>query len=220
MNYSLRQVVNANREDTANEIWNGSWSFVILYRWPGYFAATLFLRMGLHPTQVTMGSLALALMMPLLALVLPISIAASAVCIAAVLFQVFDCADGAMARAADMRSERGGRLDFLIDMLQWGLLYVSIGILADQQFNSPWIWALLGMTAGWLRLFARLCNDSMPSTPPEPGARPPLVYQVISGISGLFPFLALSGTYLHIAVLGLLIYSLLDLFDVSMRVAK
>ena len=106
--------------------------------------------------QVTFAALIVALLLPVLAAFAPLAAAPALLCLAGVLFQVLDCADGMLARATRRTSKRGGDLDFLIDMAQWGLLYISLGLLADRLLETSWLWACVGAMAAWGRLYARV----------------------------------------------------------------
>lgn len=212
--YTYRQVRQSYSPQLAANEWRGSWSIALLYRQPGFMTAWLALRLGLSATLVTASSLCITLAIPAVALFAPAGAAALSVFVLAVIFQVLDCADGTMARTSGQASEKGGKFDFLVDMLHWGALYWAVGVLADRQFDTGWYWAALGLLAAWLRLFARVANDSAPQSPSDTQPKqPPLHVIVIAGISGVIPFLTLTGPFLHWAVLALLVYSILDVFD-------
>ena len=89
-------------------------------------------------------ALVLALSMPLQALALPVGVAAVTVTLSGMLFQVLDCADGTLARVTGQTSKLGGDIDTLIDLTQWGLLYISIGMLADTTLDTGLFWTALG----------------------------------------------------------------------------
>jgi len=172
---------------------------------------------------VTLAGLALALSMPAQALVLPLGLAVWAVAISGLVFQVLDCVDGTLARLRGVTSRRGGDADFLVDMAQWGLLYLAIGLLADRTLDADWQWTALAGMAAWGRLMARVIRDRLPDVPGGETAALRLAdYPVafLAGISGLIPFLALSGSWLGIAVLALLIYSLLDIIEAALPLTR
>lgn len=200
----------------AAEEWRGSWAIAALYRRPGILVAFAASRLGLSPLQITCLGLALALTLPLQAALLPLGVAAWAVALSGALFQVLDCADGALARTTGQSSTRGGDVDFLVDMAQWGLLYAAIGLLADRMLEPGLAWTALAVAAAWARLLARVIRDrlSAPSdAPPTPIKTKDLPVVIVSGLSGLLPFLALSGGALPWAVGFLMLYALLDVGD-------
>ena len=195
-----------------------SWAIEVLYRPPSIPFIWVFARIGLSPTMVSLMALVLAVSMPLQAVFLPLGTAAICVMLSAMLFQVLDCVDGTLARLTGQTSQFGSDLDFLIDMAQWGLLYLSLGLLADRTLDSGSGYALIGAMAAWVRLFARVSRDRIAQpakdkTPAHPVTlvRLPMIFFV--GLSGLFPFFALAGPWLGLAVLFLLIYALLDMFE-------
>ncbi|SEO79302.1 CDP-alcohol phosphatidyltransferase [Salinihabitans flavidus] len=211
---SFRAVLASFDAEQRRREWATDWSIVLLYRAPGLVLAWLFLRLGLLPTTVTLIGLGLSLALPLTAGVLPLSIAGIAVFALALAFQITDCADGTMARASGQISATGGRADFLVDMAHWGLLYVSLGLLADRTFGTAGLWSALGATAGWMRLYARTCNDAAAERPDDGSPKPPNpLIGFIAGLYGLIPFTALAPNLLHIWVIGLVIYSALDIAD-------
>ncbi|MBL6432572.1 MAG: CDP-alcohol phosphatidyltransferase family protein, partial [Alphaproteobacteria bacterium] len=126
------------------------WSFPLIW---------LLARTPVSPTAVTLSSVPLALSMPVLALTLPLEQAAR-VGLVAILFQILDCVDGGLARCTGRTSRLGGTLDFLIDMAQWGLLYGSIGLLADRVLDTGALWTAVGCAAAWVRLYARVVRDA------------------------------------------------------------
>ncbi|MDF0594743.1 CDP-alcohol phosphatidyltransferase family protein [Psychromarinibacter halotolerans] len=199
-----------------------AWSIALLYRVPSLPVVWIFARLGLSPVGVSFLALAVALAMPLLAWGLPLAHAPWAVALAGALFQVLDCADGTLARVTGRTSKTGGDLDFLVDMTQWGLLYLAIGLLADRVLGADG-WATLAAMAGWVRLLARVIRDRLQG--PEDGVPGPLtpadwLPMLIGGISGLIPILALTGDYLGWAVWALMIYSLLDVAEGLLPLAR
>lgn len=221
MQYTLGQVVDANR-NTAREEWITNWSVFALYRRPGILLAWALLRTGATPNKVTAVSLILAVLMPIAAIVLPLSIAGSLVCVMAVAFQVLDCTDGSMARVTGQGSALGARYDFLVDMFQWGLLYCAIGILADRMVDGGTFWTMVGFAAAWLRLFARVCNDTVPDDEeraPDQDSAWTLMW-ALNGLSGLIPFMLLLGPHVWLAVCFVLLYSIGDVIDALTRVIE
>lgn len=205
--------------ENAAEEWRGSWAIAMLYRRPGIYVAWWAAHAGIRPATITLSALFLALLMPLQAILFPIGLASIMVCVSGMLFQILDCADGALARATDQPSQRGGDMDFLTDMAQWGLLYAAIGILTDRTLDTGLVWTCLALAAAWCRLMARIVrdrlNDPSVSNPPSQTKTSPLSIAafVLGGISGLLPLLALSGPCLGWAVGFLLVYALSDIAE-------
>lgn len=188
----------------------------LLYRRPGILVAWTAWQMGVPPLGITLVSLVLAFLMPIVAWGAPDVIAAYLVFGMAIMFQIFDCADGTLARVTDQTSRKGGDLDFLGDMLQWGCLYLAIGLLADRQFDISATYTAIGAVAAWARLFARVVRDRLPSDndeAPRPLSPRDLPLAFLAGISGLIPFVALMGDWLHIGLWALLIYGILDIAE-------
>lgn len=222
MNYTLKDVASANRQAGHAE-YLSSWSTYLLYRRPGNVLAWLLLKTSVTPTQITVIALLVALALPLAALLLPLSIAAGTCFALAVLFQVLDCTDGSMARTNGSTSKAGGRYDFMVDIVQWGMLYAALGILADRTLDSGTLWTMIGFAAAWLRMLARIfnmianrMNDDQDQQKDSPAA-PATKVQILAGLSGLLPFLLLAGPGLHIAVGVVLLYSLGDVLDAARR---
>ncbi|KMW57391.1 hypothetical protein AIOL_002354 [Candidatus Rhodobacter oscarellae] len=197
--------------------WRGNWAMALLYRRPGIALAWVFAQCGLRPSAVTLIALALALTMPLQAWLGPMWFAPWSVALTGMLFQILDCSDGTLARATGQASARGGDMDFLVDMAQWALLYVSIGILADRVMETGHAWTALAAGAAWARLMARVVRDRLGShadeAPAPVGGPVGLASLILGGISGLLPFLALAGAGLPWAVGFLLLYGLLDIAE-------
>lgn len=200
-----------------------SWSTALLGRWPSVPVTWVCARAGLAPMAVTLAGFALALSLPLQALVVPLWLAVWTVAISGLVFQVLDCVDGTLARLTGAISRRGGDADFLVDMAQWGLLYLSIGVLADRALEGHWQWTAVAGMAAWGRLMARVIRDRLGS---DAGSAPAPLHLAdypaafLAGVSGLIPFLALSGSWLGIAVMALLIYSLLDIAEAALPLAR
>ncbi|MCG6902396.1 MAG: CDP-alcohol phosphatidyltransferase family protein [Rhodobacter sp.] len=200
-----------------------SWAIALLARGPSVPVTWLLARAGVAPMTVTLAGLALALSMPAQALLLPLSIAVWGVALSGWLFQVLDCVDGSLARLNRVTTRRGGDMDFLVDMAQWGLLYLSIGVLADRTLDMAWLWTAVAGIAAWGRLLARVIRDRLDDADPAPliplrAADVPVAF--LAGISGLIPFAALTGGWLGVAVIALLIYSLLDIVEAALPLTR
>jgi len=217
-NLSLGAFARDMKSDAFRGELRGSWATALLYRAPAIPVAWLCARLGLRPLMVTLLALLAALSLPLQALLLPLAAAPICVFVGGAIFQILDCADGTLARTTGQTSQRGADLDFIIDMAQWGLLYLALGILADRTVGVGWGWTVLGASAAWARLLARVVRDRLATdSVPEKETKPlnlihyPAVF--LAGISGLIPFLALSGPWIGIAIIALLIYGLLDIAE-------
>lgn len=193
----------------------GSWATAVLFRVPSLPLVWLCTRLGIGPMAVTFAALVVALSLPVQAATMPLGWAVWTVAISGAFFHVLDCTDGTLARVTGRSSRRGGDLDFLIDMAQWGMLYLAIGMLADRTLDTGAFWTAVAAFAAWLRLYARTVRDRLA----DPTAQAPessaltlknFVPRFVSGLSGLLPFLALSGGNLWLAVLFLVVYAALD----------
>lgn len=213
----ISEIVAEYRHHKLREELLGDWVIGLLYRVPSFGLVWLFSRLGLSATAVTLLAGLLAVSLPLLAWLPPLPAAGWLVLLAASLFQMLDCVDGAIARLTGTASEVGGRIDFLTDMAQWALLYGSIGLLADRHFGDGFQWTAMAMAAAWLRLYARVIRDAWAVPGRRPVKRPirpaELPAIAFAGLSGAIPFLAIFGSALDIAVWLLIAYSLLDIGD-------
>ncbi len=195
----------------------GSWATALLSRPPALVLAWACGRAGLRPLVVTGFAFFVALSLPVLAWTLPLGWAVWAVFAVGWFYQVLDCTDGSLARVSGQTSRVGADLDFLIDMVQWGLLYIALGLLADRVLQTGGFgWTALAGAAAWARLLARVVRDRVtgPDSPPAGPIRPidwPSVF--LGGISGMIPFLALAGPWLGLAIWALLIYAVLDCIE-------
>ena len=212
----MREIVAEYRANKLDEELRGNWVMVLLHRGPSFPLIWIFSRIGLSAMAVSMLAGALALALPLLAWLPPVNAAGWLVFTAGTVFQILDCADGALARLTGTGSRLGAKVDFLIDMAQWGLLYVAIGILADRLLGD-WGWTALALAAAWIRLYVRLVRDELQDGPVQEKNRPFQLGEIpvasVAGLSGAIPFLALFGSWLDVAVWMLVAYALLDLAD-------
>jgi phosphatidylglycerophosphate synthase len=200
-----------------------SWAIALLARAPSVPLTWIFARAGLSPMQVTGIGFALALSLPLQAALLPLTLAVWAVAFSGWLFQVLDCVDGTLARLGRRTSKRGADADFLVDMTQWGLLYLSIGLLADRTLDTGAFWTAVACAAAWGRLLARVIRDRLAT--PDTGQTAPLRLMdypaaILAGISGLIAFFALLGPWIGLGVALLALYSLLDILEAALPLAS
>ena len=215
------------RDSLAREL-RTDWAVALLYRVPSLVLVRLLLPTGVSPTGVTLAGLVIVAAMPAMALTLSVWMSALAVGLLGILFQVTDCVDGGLARATGRSSRFGATVDYLVDMAQWGALYVSTGIVADRAVaafeggETGLVWTLVGLGAAWTRLFARVVRDSMP---PEANAKTaPLprltaggaVVALFSGLSGAIAPMVLAGAvwgFLPGVLIFLFVYALADVLD-------
>ena len=205
----------------------GDWAVAVFYRLPSMLLIVPLARLGVAPVAVTVAALVVALAMLPAAFLPSVPLASTAVVCLAIAFQVLDCVDGGLARATGGASVRGATFDFLVDMVQWGVLYASIGILADRAGEGGAFWSAIGLAAGWSRLFARVVRDAgerAETCTPAPAVEAKqeqvtftgLILALLAGLSGLIPVLlalALATGHLAILTLFLLAYGLSDIAE-------
>ncbi|WP_417766925.1 hypothetical protein [Stappia sp.] len=219
------------RRDKLRAELRGDWAVAIFYRLPSMFLIVPLARLGVAPVAVTVAALALALAMLPAAFLPSVPLAGMVVVCLALAFQVLDCVDGGLARAIGGTSIRGATFDFLVDMLQWGMLYASIGILADRAGDGGAFWSAIGLAAAWNRLFARVVRDAGERVRVDAGASgsgtsigtaagrislASLTLAALAGLSGLIPLLlalALATGHLAALTLFLLVYGLADIAE-------
>lgn len=204
------------RSAAVAEEWRGSWATALLYRRPAVYLAYMANRADLRPGHITGMALVLALTLPIQAALLPLGLAVWGVALTGCLFQIVDCTDGTLARVTGQTSRRGADMDFLVDMAQWGLLYLAIGILADRISGGGYLWTAVAATAAWARLLARVARDRLAhmataAAKPRRNTAIDAASLLLGGVSGLLPFLALAGSALPWAVGFLMLYALLDI---------
>ncbi|MDJ0628265.1 MAG: hypothetical protein QNJ44_08375 [Rhodobacter sp.] len=214
--YRLKDIFRDLRSEKFAEEMRGNWSTALLCRVPGFFLVWVFVRLRIGAMAVSLAALLLAFALPVLAYAVPIGTAGLWVAVTGLVFQVLDCADGTLARVTGTTSQAGADVDFLTDMAQWGFLYLAIGILADRTLDAGWGWSAVACAAAWVRLMARTARDRLDAddgSPPAPISLKNAVPVFLAGISGLLPFLALSGPWLGYAVIALLVYAVLDVLE-------
>ena len=200
-----------------------NWAIALLYRAPSIPVAWLAARIGASPMAVSLTGLAMAISMPGQAAFIPVELAVWTVAISGFLFHVLDCVDGTLARLTGRVTKRGGDVDFLVDMAQWGMLYLSVGILADRSFDTGFAWTALAAATAWGRLMARVIRDRVNNDAgdaPKPLEPAEYLPAFLAGISGLIPFFALAGPYLGIAVIALAVYSVLDMVEAALPLTR
>ncbi|MGH1423979.1 MAG: CDP-alcohol phosphatidyltransferase family protein [Pseudooceanicola sp.] len=211
------------RSDKAKEELRGNWVMALAYRAPGVVVSALCLRLGIRANTVTMTGALMALSLPVVAVVLPPVAAAWAVCLLGVCAIVLDCVDGDIARSTATASPFGARLDFLVDMALWGLLYGAIGIVADRLHDGGWGWTALAIAAAWARVLARLYNDhagGAATTQFHPWTPVRVAEAFVAGLSGAIPLLAVAVIAAPWTVWLLVAYSAADLIDATRRLLR
>lgn len=229
---TLAALVADYRNGKVQDELRGDWAVVVFYRIFSFPLVWLLARLAVHPSAVTVVSGLLVLMLPASAGLMPLSAAGPAVVALSCAVLILDCVDGALARITGRASRRGGMLDFLVDMAHWGLLYASIGMLADRVAGTGFFWTALGCAAGWTRLYARVIRDAGPARP-EPAATASaasgvssgvsageMLVAFVAGLSGAIPILLLVTWALGEVgwlVVFLIAYSLIDVVDAGLQ---
>ena len=222
---SFRNIFQDLRGAHVREEFRTSWAVALLYRMTSPPFVWVFLRLGLGPMAVTALGFMVALSMPMQAWFLPLGGAGLALCLSGVAFQIMDCADGTMARLTGRTSLLGADLDYMSDMVQHGLFYAALGLLADRSLGGGFGWTALALGAAALRLLARLGREQIAKRVPGWDAPGPLTLRdmpvaFVAGLTGLIPFMALAGGYLGHMVVVLMIYALLDVVDAILPMTK
>ncbi len=222
---SFKDILADLRKPYVRHEFRTSWAIALLYRMTSPPFVWLLLRLGFGPMGVTALGFALALTMPVQAAFLPLGIAGWALFISGALFQILDCADGMMARLLRKASLLGADLDYLSDMVQHGLFYTALGILADRTLGTGFAWTALALAAAFIRLLARLVREQVAQRVPDTAGDQPLrladlPVAFVAGLTGLIPFMALAGGSLGYMVIALLVYALLDVADAFLPMTK
>lgn len=221
---SLREVFRDLKNPHIFEEWRGEWAIALMFRLPSQFIAWFFMRLGWSPTAVTGLGFLCALLIPVAAIWLPLQAAIWGVVVLGAFFQMFDCADGTMARISGRSSVLGADLDFLGDMFYYGSLYVSVGLIADRILETGHFWALIGAVAVAGRYLARLVREQIKKRigegEPGPFKLSDLPNSFIAGLSGLIPFGVFAGEQIGWVLIALIVYSAMDIIDAFMPMRK
>ena len=215
--HSFRDIIGDLNNPKVKHERRTDWAIAYLYRVPSTVFTWMFLRTGLSPVQISALGLVVSLAMPIVALWFPLWMAVWVICLCGVLFQILDCCDGTVARITGRTSILGADLDYFFGMIHYLCLYPSIGLLADRTFDTGLYWTVIATVAVAIRLLARLIRDqvALRKAPSEPGpaklSNLPVAF--LAGLSGLIPFVALTGALLGVGVIALLIYAILDVVD-------
>lgn len=213
---SLRSIYDDYRAHRLPEELCSDWGSVVFYRAPGIILAWLLTATSVTPNMVTVVN----------ALILPCMIAASiflapadaflAVILLALLYLVLDCTDGTLARATGKSSKGGHYLDLVTDIAYRGVLYVTIGFIADNIADSrlPLDQATVFAVSAWLAAFARLARsnaDRLLAAQTQPHRF--TGFSFLSGLDTVFPILAFGAWfagYLSAFTVWIFVFSLGD----------
>lgn len=212
----------------------GDWGSVVFYRLPAFAVASAAARLGMTPNQLTAAGTLLIPVIALAAWFLPPSAAMLAITLVAVVFNVFDCADGSLARATGQTSLRGRYMDFAADILYRNTAYASYGLVADRIWpGASFPWLAVGLVCGSLVTYVRVNRIYAAKLFPTPQADPAgpqkrsafdIGFSALSGLDTLMPmiaFLAWTVDLLWLAMLWFLLYTLADaVIEVVGNVAK
>ena len=188
---------------------HGDWGSAIFYRTPAFVLARLAIAVGLSPSALTLTGLLMTLAMPLIAWKATPDVALPWVIVLAVLYNIFDCADGPVARATKASSAAGAYLDVTVDVFYRAVCLGTLGWMA-----GPASFAL-GLMAGLCATYARLNRLEFERRARKPSSEKPsagymaLVFSGLSGLDTLMPILALLAWalgHLPALMIGLFIY--------------
>jgi len=215
---SLRSIYDDYRAHKFLEELSSDWGSVVFYRGPGMILAWLLTATSVTPNMVTTAN----------AFILPCMIAASiflvpatafaVVTVLALIYLILDCTDGALARATGLSSNGGHYLDLVTDIAYRGVLYVTVGYIADQIGASslPLDQATVLAVSAWLATFARLARkdaDRLSGQPARTQVPRFTLFSFLSGLDTVFPILAFaswSTGYLSAFTLWIFVFSLGD----------
>lgn len=189
-----------------------------IYRPLSFFITPLFMAMGMSANGVTALSLAISLLLPLVA-AFGGAHACAWMCGIALFIQVLDCVDGNIARVQGSSSSVGRMLDGIGTLVFWPMYFIGVGLLAAREntafFAAHGLEIGLGLAA--LFLLQRELEDTFDSyfaervrwTPPAPAALPGLDFNRFGrvlehgfsfGVLGVLA--ALSATHVFLVLLA------------------
>ncbi len=207
----------------------GEWGSYVFYRPVSLWLTPWLVRAGISANAVTWFSLVLVVALPFIA-ALPVSHAYVYVSLTAIVVEILDCADGAVARATDSTSRRGHYLDAIADILCRVSLYLCIGILIEGLGRSGSLItdhaaalalasALIAIVARLSRVYAALVFEAAPETHGGAGEPTPLNrayragFRLLSGLDHLTAILLLGlgmAGRIDLLLAWLIVYSLVD----------
>jgi phosphatidylglycerophosphate synthase len=172
------------------------WGSAVVYRTPALVITWVLSTTRIKPSAVTATAALLLPAMIVATMLYEPDAALGAVLIMALLFQVLDCTDGALARATGTTSVSGHYWDLVTDLAYRGIAYVAVGYIADQM--SHWPLALNQATvmalAAWGAALARLARYNLdriapPAAPEKQTTDRFNSFSFLSGLDTLFPFI-------------------------------
>lgn len=165
MAISLRRIVADYRETKLERELLTEFGSVVLYRPPSFLITWVLARFGVSPIHVTLTSGFLLPAMAWSAWFAEPTDAILVVSALSIMFSIFDCVDGNLARSLGAISTRGRYVDFALDVIHRVVFYTALGHLADRAgIPTPSVagqgldWILIAAVAGWLVVFTRLCR--------------------------------------------------------------
>lgn len=173
------------------------WGSAIVYRPPALVLTWLLSATRIRPGTVTATAALLLPAMVIAAILCEPDDALAAVLVMALLFNILDCTDGALARATGRVSVSGHYWDLVTDLAYRGIAYVAVGYVADQM--SHWPLALNQATtmalAAWGAGLARLARYNLDRVAPPASSEQQTpgrftFFSFLSGLDTLFPFVA------------------------------
>ncbi|NMD08988.1 MAG: CDP-alcohol phosphatidyltransferase family protein [Phyllobacteriaceae bacterium] len=172
------------------------WGSTLLYRPLGLVLAHLLSATRVTPNAVTAVGAILLPCMVLAMLILHPATALAVVLVLSLIYLILDCTDGTLARATGQVSVAGHYWDLVTDLVYRGVLYSTVGYLADQLV--PWSFSLSQAAAmavaAWAATIARLARYNLdrlaPTAAPGTTAEKFTVFSFLSGLDTLFPLLA------------------------------
>lgn len=215
---SLRDIYKDYRAHKFSEEVCSDWGSVVFYRAPAMLLAWLLMATPVTPNMVTATNALLLPCMILAAATLAPQAALGVIIVLGLLYLVLDCTDGLLARATGRTSAFGHFCDLVTDIAYRGVVYVTVGYVADQisPLTVHMDQAAIFAVAAWLAAFARLTRDnaerlSERHTPSS--TRQFTLFSFFSGLDTVFPVLALCAwwaDYLSAFTVWIFVFSLGD----------
>ncbi|MBG1230777.1 CDP-alcohol phosphatidyltransferase family protein [Aestuariivirga litoralis] len=177
----------------------GDWGSAIFYRLPAFALARVAMALHISPTTLTLAGLVATVMMAVVAWFWPPNTALPLYALFGVLFSLFDCADGPLARATGKTSPQGAYLDAACDGVNRITGLAALGLITDGISPGPApSWLALGLFCAVCATFGKLTRSDLKlriqRTKPNTKARPnvfELIHSGFSGLDTLLPLLAL-----------------------------
>ena len=135
---------------------------IYFYRRIGFFLARVFSHLGLTPTGVTLIGGLFGIMAGHLYFYADVATNLAGMALH-VVANIFDNADGQLARLTNQRTRIGRILDPVVDHLIFVSIYVHLALRLQFSGYSPWIWVLAvaaGLCHGWQAAAADYCRNA------------------------------------------------------------